>query len=259
MLARELRNRYRRWRLKRHPLPEELWREALGYSRYAAALPPPLQAQLREQVILFLLDKRFEGAAGFVPDERVRVTVAVKACLPILHLGLDYYDGWHGIVVYPGDFRVQEEYMDEYGVVHRAPRELCGEAIGQGPLVLSWQTIEDERHALDRDVVIHECAHKLDAINGATDGLPPLPAVLPTRRWGETFSAAFAALSEAVERQESTRLDPYAATDPAEFYAVASETFFTAPALLHEEFPVVYDALRTLYRQDPRRVLEPIT
>lgn len=255
MLARELRNRYQRWRLRRHPLADDLWREALDYSAYAAALPDPLQAQLRQQVGLFLLDKRFDGAAGFVPDERTRVIIALKACVPILHLGLDYYDGWHGIVVYPGDFRVHEEYMDEFGVVHRAPRELCGESLTQGPLVLSWQTIEDERQAPDRDVVIHECAHKLDVLNGPADGFPPLPAALPAHRWSETFATAYAALGDAVDRRQATRLDPYAASNPAEFFAVTTETFFTSPELLADDFPAVYDALRTLYRQDPRRVL----
>lgn len=254
MLARELRARYRHWRLRRHSIPTSLWREALDYSAYARSLPRPGHKQLRELATLFLLEKRFEGAAAFTPDDTARVVIAIKACIPILKLGLDYYRGWHGIVVYPGDFRVQEEYMDEAGVVHRAARDLCGESLTEGPLVLSWGAIVEERDTVDRDLVIHECAHKLDMLNGPADGFPPLPATL-SARWTAAFTGAYRHLSEELDADRETRLDPYAGTDPAEFFAVASETFFTAPAIVRDDYPAVYDALRDFYRQDPVTLL----
>lgn len=249
MFAR-VRTRYRQWRLRRNAIPSTTWRAALGYSRYAGALPRGERERLRELATLFLLDKRFDGAAEFVPDATARAAIAIKACVPILHLGLDYYRGWHGIVIYPGDFRVQEEYMDEAGVVHRAARDLCGESLTQGPLVLSWGTIVEERDAEDRDLVIHECAHKLDMRNGPADGFPPLPAAL-TARWSRAFGDAYDHLGRELDAGRETGLDPYAGTDPAEFFAVASETFFTAPAILHDDYPAVYEALREFYRQDP--------
>ena len=254
MLARALQTRYRQWRLRRHPIPTPIWREALAYSRYAGALARGEREQLRELTTLFLQQKRFEGAADFVPDDTARAVIALKACIPILHLGLDYYRGWHGIVVYPGDFRVHEEYMDEAGVVHHAARDLCGESLTQGPLVLSWGTIVEERKAVDRDLVIHECAHKLDMLNGPADGFPPLPATLASR-WTAAFAGAYADLGRELDADRDTPLDPYAATDPAEFFAVASETFFTAPSIVHEDYPLVYDALRDFYRQDPLALL----
>ena len=249
MLAR-VRTRYRQWRLQRNAIPSTTWRAALDYSRYAGALPRGERTRLRELATLFLLEKRFDGAAEFVPDETARVVIGIKACIPILQLGLGYYRGWHGIVIYPGDFRVQEEYMDEAGVVHHAARDLCGESLTQGPLVLSWGTIVEERDAEDRDLVIHECAHKLDMQNGPADGFPPLPAAL-TGRWSRAFADAYEHLGREIDAGRETRLDPYAGSDPAEFFAVASETFFTAPAILHVDYPAVYDALREFYRQDP--------
>lgn len=254
MLARELRARYRRWRLRRHPIPTSVWRAALTYSAYASALGRNERDRLRELATLFLLEKRFESAADFVPDDTARLVIAIKACIPILHLGLDYYRGWHGIIVYPGEFRVHEEYMDEAGVVHRATRDLCGESLTQGPLVLSWGTIVEERDADDRDLVIHECAHKLDMLNGPADGFPPLPTALASR-WTAAFAGAYAHLSRELDAERETRIDPYAGADPAEFFAVASETFFTAPSLLQDDYPSVYDALRGFYRQDPLTLL----
>lgn len=255
MLARALQTRFRQWRLRRHPIPAPIWRQALAYSRYAGALARSERKRLRELTTLFLQQKRFEGAVDFAPDDTARAVIGLKACIPILHLGLEYYRGWHGIVVYPGDFRVQEEYMDEAGVVHRAARDLCGESLTQGPLVLSWATIDAERDTDDRDLVIHECAHKLDMLNGPADGFPPLPAHMSPTHWTDTFAAAYDNLNRDIDAGREPRLDPYAGTDPAEFFSVASETFFTAPAIVHEEYPAVYDALREFYRQDPLALL----
>lgn len=254
MFGRDLRARYHRWLARRRPIPDRLWSAALARTTYARALPRGEGARLRELATLFLRRKRFEGAAGFVPGDAVRVAVALKACVPILNLGLAHYSGWSGIVVYPGDFRVYEEYMDEAGVVHRGVSELCGQSLSQGPLVLSWETIEAERTTTDRDLVMHECAHKLDVVNGPADGFPSLPADL-AQRWTEIFRDAYDALGRAIAAGAETRLDPYGASDPAEFFAVATETFFTAPEIVRDEYPAVYDALRDFYRQDPLRVL----
>jgi len=255
MLGLDLRTRYRRWQARRHPIPDRQWSQALDYSAYARALGRSERARLRELAALFLRYKRFDGAAGFAPTAPMRVVVALKASVPILNLGLDFYSGWSGIVMYPGDFRVHEEYMDDAGVVHRGTRDLCGESLTQGPLVLSWDTIEDERAALDRDLVVHECAHKLDLLNGRADGFPPLhPDMAPTQ-WTDTFNQAYAQLCRAVEVDTDTPFDPYGATDPAEFFAVATETFFTAPAIVRADFPAVYDLLARFYRQDPFALL----
>jgi MtfA peptidase len=203
----------------------------------------------------FLDLKSFDGAAGFEVSAAVCARIALKACVPILNLGLDYYAGWSDIVIYPGEFRVQDEYTDDAGVVHRETRELCGQSLNQGPMVLSWATIEEERTCPDRDVVIHECTHKLDILNGAPNGFPPLHTDMSAEQWAGAFKPAFERFTEAVDAGTDTALDPYAATDPAEFFSVMSETFFTLPAVVRQDFPAVYAELTRFYRQDPYALL----
>lgn len=246
---------YKRLRRRRTALTDRDWAQALARTPCAQALPTKERRQLRELAGEFLAVKRFEGAAGFEISAGVQAVVAVKACLPVLYIGLDFYAGWSAIVVYPGDFRVHDEYMDETGVVHRETRDLCGQSLSQGPMVLSWQAIEDEREWIDRDLVIHECAHKLDVLNGPADGFPPLHADMSPRIWSEVFTDAYERLGEQVDHDSETGLDPYGASDPAEFFAVASETFFTAPGLIREEFPDAYGQLARFYRLDPCALL----
>lgn len=210
------------------------------------------RTRLRALTEDFLHAKTFEGAAGFTLSDAACVVIAVRACVPVLNLGLDWYNGWGGIVIYPGDFRVHEEYEDEIGVVHRGQADLCGQSIARGPMVLSWEAVAHPP-APDQDLVVHECAHKLDTQNGPADGFPPLPAGMSASDWTRDFAAAFESLTRQLDRDEEPRLDPYAATDPAEFFAVACETFFTQPAILHEDFPAAYRQLARFFRQDPCR------
>lgn len=250
-----------KWKLfglgrRRAPLDSLLWSRALARCPYAQALPTADRERLREITQAFLGTKSFDGAAGFEPTSESRAVIALKACVPILNLGLEYYAGWSDIVIYPGDFRVNEEYMDDAGIVHREARDLCGESLTQGPMVLSWQTIEEDVAALDRDLVMHECAHKLDILNGDANGFPPLHSAMSNERWARTFSEAFGRFGEELEaRADATALDPYAGTDPAEFFAVVTETFFTCPAIVHRDLSAVYAELAAFYRQDPYRLL----
>jgi len=248
---------YRRLAKKRGTVPEGLWTRTLQTSSYARALPTTERRRLREFVARFLATKSLEGAAGVTITPSMRVRIALHACLPILNLGLEYYSDWVSIVIYPGDFRVQEEYLDELGVVHRGMMDLCGQSMAQGPMVLSWEAMQEEDRApSDRDLVIHECAHKLDVLNGNANGFPPLHADMNPREWSQDFQAAYERLCDTVETNRSDRIDPYAAENPAEFFAVTSETFFTAPHLVRDEFPAVYAQLQRFYRQDPYRLLQ---
>lgn len=241
----------RLWGFRRRPkLTDARWRAALTATPHAARLSPDDRQQLRTLTEQFLAAKTFEGAAGLEVTAAMRALIALRACLPVLHLGLDGYDGWSGIVVYPTDFRVHEEYEDEIGVVHRGQADLCGQSIARGPMVLSWEAVEHPPMP-DQDLVIHECAHKLDTLNGPADGFPPLPAGMSGSEWTRDFTAAFDALMQQLDRDEEPRLDPYAATDPSEFFAVACETFFTQPSILYEDFPAVYRQLQQFFRQDP--------
>jgi Mlc titration factor MtfA (ptsG expression regulator) len=247
-----------RWTLftrQRESIGSTLWSQALAGSAYAQALDLADGKRLRNLAGRFLATKSFDGVAGFETTPYVRALIALKACVPILNLGIDYYSGWTDIVVYPTDFRVEEEYTDPVGVVHRGTRDLCGQSLSRGPMVLSWDTIAGDRRAPDRDVVIHECAHKLDILNGAANGFPPLHRQMSASRWSQTFHEAYDRFVDALQAGAETVLDPYAATAPAEFFAVISETFFTRPATVYRDFRPAYGELVDFYRQDPIALL----
>jgi MtfA peptidase len=233
----------RRRVLEKHEVDDALWRHATGKLKFL-----PQSTRLKNLVVLFLAEKEFAGAHGIELTDAMRVAIAAQACLPVLELGLDWYRGWHGVVVYPGDFRVRRTEVDEHGVTHEWDDELAGEAFPGGPVVLSWDALA---HDPAMNVVIHEFAHKLDMLNGAADGLPPLHPGMDRRAWTAAFAAAFQGFCDALERGRDTWLDPYAAEHPSEFFAVVSEAFFTEAAETRRRYPDVYDQLRLFYRQDP--------
>jgi Mlc titration factor MtfA (ptsG expression regulator) len=233
----------RRRVLEKHSIDDALWQRATRGLPFLPKIP-----KLKELVLLFLAEKQFTGAHGLELTDEMRVAIAAQACLPILELGLDWYAGWTGIVVYPGDFRVQRTEVDEAGVVHEWDDELAGEAMPGGPVVISWDAAAYDPHI---NVVIHEFAHKLDMVNGVADGMPPLHPGMDPRAWTQAFSEAYEGFGDALERGKDTWLDPYAAEHPSEFFAVISEAFFEEPAETQRRYPAVYEQLRLFYRQDP--------
>jgi MtfA peptidase len=237
------------WRRKRvlqkHSIDEALWHRATAGLSFV-----PQSQELKSLVLLFLAEKEFAGAHGMEVTDEMRVAIAAQACVPILELGLDWYRGWTGIVVYPGDFRVRRSEMDEDGVVHEWDDELAGEAMPGGPVVISWDAAAYDSYI---NVVIHEFAHKLDMLDGVADGMPPLHPGMDRRAWKRTFDEAYEGFSDALERGTDTWLDPYAAEHPSEFFAVISEAFFEDPAETRRRYPDVYHQLALFYRQDPAR------
>lgn len=239
--------------LPEETLPAELWNDALVRLPYAAALPDAQHRRLQELVAWFLRAKTFEGAAGLVVSERMRIEIALQACLLILNLDRDYYSGWRAIILYPGDFVVPREVVDENGIVHQWTDELSGESWEQGPVILSWEATSNREW--DMNIVLHEFAHKIDMRDGTANGCPPLPAGLSPESWAHDFQAAYLQFCEAVDRNLPVRVDEYAAESPAEFFAVLSEVFFLSPDVVAADFPALYRHLRAFYRQDPSQVL----
>ena len=233
----------RRRVLEKHRIDDALWNAATAGLDFL-----PKSQKLRELVLLFLAEKEFTGTHGLEVTDKMRVCIAAQACLPVLELGLDWYSGWRGIVVYPGDFRVRRTEVDEDGVVHEWDDALAGEAMPGGPVVLSWDAMTGDPAI---NVVIHEFAHKLDMLNGAADGVPPLHAGMDRKRWIDVFEDAYEGFCDAVERGKDTWLDPYAAEHLSEFFAVISEAFFREPKETRRRYPGVYDELKLFYRQDP--------
>ncbi|MDA8092725.1 MAG: zinc-dependent peptidase [Betaproteobacteria bacterium] len=241
----------RRSILRRASLSPSAWAGATDFPLFAG-LSHPEHARLREWVVLFLHDKQISPAAGMELSEAQRLVIAAQACLPILALDLGYYGDFVEVIVYPGDFIPRREYRDEAGVVHEVETPLAGESWTRGPLILSWDAVERSREGRG-SVVIHEFAHKLDLRNGRIDGVPPLHPGMAIEQWAHAFSQAYGALDAQISRGEEPAIDPYGAQNPAEFFAVASEAFFSRPHALRAAFPAVYGQLSLFYRQDPAR------
>jgi Mlc titration factor MtfA (ptsG expression regulator) len=240
------------WRRKRvlgrHRIDDALWLSATGKLAFINRLSADEREKLKQLVILFLAEKQFAGAHDIDVTDEMRVSIAAQACLPILELGLDWYSGWSGIVIYPGDFRVKRSEVDEAGVLHEWDDELAGEAMPGGPVVLSWDAAANDPRI---NVVIHEFAHKLDMLNGEPNGVPPLHPGMDRRVWAAAFDEALRGFCDALERGRDTWLDPYAAEHPSEFFAVISEAFFEDPRETKRRYPDVYEQLQLFYRQDP--------
>lgn len=230
-------------------VPPEQWNRVEVRLPFLAYLPPGELPTLRQMALEFLAEKEVHGAEGLVVTDDMLLSIALQACLPVLHIGLDAYAGWVGIVVYPGDFVIPRSIVDEDGVVHEYDDEVLGEAWEGGPVILSWS---DDDEALDGiNVVIHEFAHKLDMGNGEVDGFPALPPDMNPEAWVAAFQPAYDDFCQRVDDGEDTALDPYGADHPSEFFAVMSEAFFETPGLLRLEYPAVYAQLARYFRQDP--------
>ncbi len=244
---------WRSWRdalwLRRHRIPEPAWREVTQRLHPLRRLDEVQRARLRALASLFLRDKALNAVQGLTLDEPKAVTIATLACLPILELGLDWYDDWREVVVYPEGFIVEQETVDAAGVVHPQRRALSGEAWNRGPLILAWADLEHRRRG--SNVVIHECAHKLDMRNGSANGFPPLHPGMVREDWTRAFSEAFDRLRYRLAHHHHTPIDPYGGESPGEFFAVLSEAFFETPEVLAGECPAVFAQLRLFYRQDP--------
>lgn len=228
------------------------WRQVEAQLPFLARLSSTDQAALRELALRFIETKEWHGAHGLDLTAEMQLSIALQACLPVLKLGLHWYDGWVGIVVYPGDFLIPRSVMDADGVVHEYDDAVLGEAWEGGPVLISWFDERDEVAGIN--IVIHEFAHKLDMRTGVADGIPPLHGDMSAQQWRSAFAPAYADFCQRVDRDEETLLDPYGAESPAEFFAVMTEAFFEDPDLLFEEYPEVYCQLVLFYRQEPRGV-----
>lgn len=240
-----------RYILHRYAIKHNLWKSVTDELCLLQGMSSVEKAHLRESSTLFLQQKRMIGIEIQV-TEKMRVMIAVQACLPVLRLGIELLTGWTDIIIYPTAFHVSRDEQDEYGIVHQNERILSGEAWSRGPVIVSWEDVERDLQGIHHghNVIIHEIVHKLDLLNGAANGMPPLHVNMKTIKWTTAFSKAYERLHQRLEHHQ-VYINPYAATSPAEFFAVFSEYFFCAPDILHTHFANVYEQLRLYYRQDP--------
>ena len=239
--------------LERRAIPDALWRLTLAHFPFLGRRSEADIALLREMSTLFLADKEFTGVDGLVVDDAMAVAIAAQACLPVLRLGLECYDGFVGIVVHADVVVAQREYTDEAGVVHAYEEELSGEAMHGGPVMLSWSDVDEagESAEVGYNVVIHEFAHVLDMRDGVADGIPPLSDRAARDAWERVLLDEYDAFCDRIDADEDTLLDPYAAQAPEEFFAVCAEAFFVAPHDLLAEHAGMYALLQGFFKQDP--------
>jgi Mlc titration factor MtfA (ptsG expression regulator) len=250
---------FRDWRrkraLRRPPFDERAWEAVVENYPFTRPLSAEERSRLRDCVILFLDEKAIVGARGLEVDPGMRLGIAAQACMLILNLDLDFYRGWTEVIVYSEEFVAEYDYVDHDGVQHHVEEPMTGESWLAGPVILSWADAERRGEGQGYNVVIHEFAHKLDMLNGDANGYPPLHAGMSRDEWTRAFEASYRDFCARVERGEHTRVDPYAAESPAEFFAVLSEAFFEIPEIVRAEHADVYGQLAAFYRQDPGRRL----
>ena len=245
MIAR-LRQRFAR----RQPVFDPVWHELLrARFRHWSGLTATELARMEQLVASFVSNTNWEAAQGFELTEEIEVLIAAQASLLLLGLDIDEYPHLTSVIVHPSTVRLQGSHPTGGGMFSSSPRLLAGQAHYQGPVVLSWA--DAQRGALypagGQNVVYHEFAHRLDMLDGVTDGTPPLDDDAARARWVDVCTTAY----DVVRAEGSPALRDYAGTNPAEFFAVATEVFFNRPEDLLEHEPALYRELRNFYRQDP--------
>jgi hypothetical protein len=232
---------WQRRRAAREPFPEA-WRAVVDDRLpFAASLDEAERARFLTHLQVFAKEKNWEGAGGLTVTDEMKVVIAGAAARLARNLSLDVYDGVKSIVIYPGHYK----HPDKDGIVF-------GEVNSWGTVVLSWDAVEhgignpfDGHHT-----ALHEFAHALDFTDGEFDGTPTLPEAKDYQTWTRVFSEHYLKMKK---RPHKSVLRRYGATNEAEFFAVASETFFEKPDQLKKKSPELYEELRRYYKIDPAR------
>jgi MtfA peptidase len=247
---------HRRKKIAGATFPES-WEETVrGNVQHYCVLDPSEQARLRTLIQVFIKEKYWEGCGGLELTDEIRVIISAQACLLLLGIKHDYYRNVLSILVYPSIVVPPQRKIGFFEAV-QAPVDIAhpimGQAFQQGPVILIWDAVlGSSRHPeLGHNVVYHEFAHKLDMLDGAADGTPPLRGIHEYKDWVTICSREFLRLRQDAGKGRKSFLDAYGATNEAEFFAVATEQFFDGPVRLKEQAPDLYRVLREYYNQDP--------
>lgn len=218
-----------------------------------SCLPEEMRPQLHERISRFISTTRFEGCNGLELTEEMILTVAAQACMLVLHRKGEPYPKLRNIYLYPDTFSSVQKSRNALGVVTEAEVHRLGESWESGTVILSWSSVEHGARNINdaKNVTFHEFAHQLDHEDGSTDGAPGLPSREAYRSWARVFQENYVDFHEMLEKGKKTLLDPYGATNPAEFFAVVTETFFEKPKQLRRKRPELYEEMREYYGVDP--------
>ena len=243
--------RRRRRKLLAQPFPPA-WTQWLAPLPFYAALNADERARLHDILRVIVAEKTWTGVGDTAVTEEMTVVIAAQAALLILEIEHDHYRRVDEIIVHPASYEPSYQRRDAAGVV-QAGSHNAGEAWYRGPVVLAWDGV---RHGAEdpkdgHNLVFHEFAHKLDMLDGFVDGTPPLHRRNAYALWTRVMTEEYTALQDAARRGRRTVLDRYGATNEAEFFAVATETFFEKPRQLHRKHESLYNLLKDYYGQDP--------
>lgn len=243
----------RRHRLRQQAFPPE-WVDIIEHNViYYRMLPPEDQRELQGLVQVFLAEKQFEGCGGLEITDEIRLSIAAQACILLLHRDTDLYPMLQSILVYPSAYVAPATHYQADGTVTEEAQARLGESWARGAVVLSWDDVK--RGAADvhdgHNVVFHEFAHQLDEESGAAEGAPVLPRRSMYMAWARVLGHEYERLIHDIDHHKQTLLDRYGATNPAEFFAVVTESFFEKPLELKAHHPDLYEQLQLFYHQDP--------
>ena len=216
-------------------------------------LPRHLQWNLQDLMKRFLYEKQFIGCAGLVITDEVKVTIAAGACLLLLNRRHTHFQNLKWIYVYPDAFYSTRDEMDNVGVVARRTKGMLGESWQSGKVVLSWRAVESGVSDFNdgQNVLLHEFAHQLDHETGSTNGAPLMATRQAYSSWSQILSTEFEELRKKALNGEASILDFYGATNPAEFFAVVTETFYERPHEMRREHPQLFKEVCQYYNVDP--------
>ena len=220
---------------------------------YFKRLTPEDQLELQGLVHVFLDEKHFEGCGGLKITDEIRVIIATQACVLLLHRETQFYPKLHSILVYPHAYIVKGIHRQDGRIVNQGMQVRLGESWEHGSVVLAWDAVLGGASDVHdgRNVVFHEFAHQLDQENSLGPGAPLLPKRSMYLAWARVLGHEYQELHDALDHHRKTLIDPYGATNPAEFFAVVSECFFEKSERLKRLHPELYKQLKVFYRQDP--------
>lgn len=248
--------RRQRARLRARPFPAA-WRAILARNVSSfARLPRADQRELQGHIQIFLREKHWEGCGGLELTDEIRVTISAQACMLLLRRNADYYPRVTSILVYPSSYVASEERPVGGGIWEESDEARLGHTQQQlRAVVLAWDAaLHGSRiYGTGSNVVLHEFAHQLDFEDNLTDGTPLLPTHQQYVSWARVLGEEYERLRRLDDAGEPSFLDSYGATNPAEFFAVATEFFFEKPAEFAARHPKLYAELQKFYRQDPAR------
>jgi MtfA peptidase len=244
---------WRRNQLQTRPFPP-LWQSTLEHSlpQYLR-LYPSERKQLQGHIQVFVAEKQFIGCNGLQITEEIKLNIAAVACLLLLNERGKYFPKLRSILVYPTAYWVDSTVSVGNGVIEEKREARLGESWSRDQVVLAWEQVQQDLNVWEdgRNVVLHEFAHQLDQEDGKAEGVPILQNNSDYDRWAQVMTEEYQQLCKNVEQGVKTVMDSYGAINPAEFFAVATETFFEKPHPLQQKHPELYEQLHQYYQLDP--------